>query len=140
MQTDFLSSVLLRATSSEKGVLCMFFKACLNGSCERGSHPTLPITPEELARDAAAAVAAEAQALHVHPRDATGRPSLVLLPRLLRGTETATWPVLETALSPGFQTRIGLEDALKLPDGSQARGNAELVALAVQRAKEIMGW
>lgn len=34
----------------------------------------------------------------------------------------------------GYDTRIGLEDTLALPDGSLAPGNAELIALAVSRA------
>ena len=51
-------------------------QACLNGGRARGFHPALPITPEALARDAAAVAAAGAQALHVHPRDAAGEESL----------------------------------------------------------------
>ncbi|HEY8643716.1 MAG TPA: 3-keto-5-aminohexanoate cleavage protein, partial [Candidatus Dormibacteraeota bacterium] len=47
-------------------------KCCLNGSRTRAEHPSLPITAEELALEAAAAVAAGAGALHMHPRDATG--------------------------------------------------------------------
>lgn len=233
----------------------MFIKACLNGSRELEEHPLLPITPEELARDAVTVVEAGAQALHIHPRDAVGKQSLIAedqaaalsairqrcpglpvgvstaiwiepdvalrlrrvqewtvlpdfasvnfdepgvaelchallargigveaglshatqvpllrqfklakhclriliepaeeeneaalataraiiqaldaeyitLPRLLHGGEATTWPLLETALHLGYQTRIGLEDTLKRPDGSQAQGNAELVALA----------
>jgi len=51
-------------------------KACLNGQRCRREHPGVPITPAELARSAAAAVAAGAEALHLHPRDADGRESL----------------------------------------------------------------
>jgi uncharacterized protein (DUF849 family) len=32
----------------------------------------------------------------------------------------------------GVQTRIGMEDALRLPDGSTASGNAALVSAAMQ--------
>jgi uncharacterized protein (DUF849 family) len=49
----------------------MRMKACLNGSRE------FPATAVELAEAAAEAVAAGADALHVHPRDTTGRESLV---------------------------------------------------------------
>jgi uncharacterized protein (DUF849 family) len=38
--------------------------------------------------------------------------------------------VLRQAVVLGRDTRIGLEDTLRLPDGSRAAGNAELVALA----------
>ena len=46
-------------------------KACLNGDRTRADHPGVPLTPDELGRDAAAAVAAGADALHIHPRAAT---------------------------------------------------------------------
>lgn len=242
----------------------MFIKACLNGSRELGAHPTLPITAEELARDAVAAVRAGAQALHIHPRDAAGRQSLIAedqeaallairqccpglpvgistalwiepdvalrlrrvqewtvlpdfasvnfdepgieelcqallargigveaglsrptqvpllrqfslaerclriliepveeeheaalataraiiqaldaehisVPRLLHGGDATTWQLLETALHLGYQTRIGLEDTLTLPDGSQTQGNAELVSVARQKAGAYQG-
>lgn len=51
-------------------------KACLNGSRRRDEHPAVPITPGELASEAAAAVDAGAEALHLHPRDHTGAQSL----------------------------------------------------------------
>lgn len=54
----------------------MLLKACLNGSRTPADHPRCPITPDELATDSAAAVAAGATALHVHPRDPAGREAL----------------------------------------------------------------
>ena len=51
-------------------------KACLNGDRPRGAHPALPITPQELAADAAACVRAGAGALHIHPRDPEGEQTL----------------------------------------------------------------
>jgi uncharacterized protein (DUF849 family) len=51
-------------------------KVCLNGSREPGDHPGLPTVPEQLASSAEAAVAAGAEAVHLHPRDGTGRESL----------------------------------------------------------------
>ena len=51
-------------------------KACLNGNRSRAEHAAIPITAGELAREAAAAVAAGAGALHVHPRGADGRETL----------------------------------------------------------------
>ena len=39
-------------------------------------HPALPITPEEIAREAAACAEAGAAMLHLHVRDAQGRHSL----------------------------------------------------------------
>lgn len=53
-------------------------------------------------------------------------------PTLLHGLNETCWPLLEHAGLRGVQTRIGMEDTLKLPDGSTAPGNAALVAAAVQ--------
>jgi uncharacterized protein (DUF849 family) len=54
----------------------VLLKACLNGGRQLDDHPRCPITPAELAADGAAAVAAGAEALHVHPRDEDGFESL----------------------------------------------------------------
>ncbi|WP_433129041.1 3-keto-5-aminohexanoate cleavage protein [Micromonospora sp. CA-240977] len=51
-------------------------KACLNGGRRPDEHPAVPITPGELAAQAAGAVAAGAEALHLHPRDRVGAQSL----------------------------------------------------------------
>jgi uncharacterized protein (DUF849 family) len=51
-------------------------KACLNGGRLRDEHPAVPVRPGELAAEAAAAVAAGAEALHLHPRDRSGAQSL----------------------------------------------------------------
>jgi uncharacterized protein (DUF849 family) len=52
-------------------------KVCLNGERRPGEHPAVPVTPPQLAAEAQAAVAAGAEAVHLHPRDADGRESLV---------------------------------------------------------------
>lgn len=54
----------------------VLIKACLNGSRKPGEHPALPLSPEQLASDAAAVVRAGARALHVHPRGADGAETL----------------------------------------------------------------
>jgi uncharacterized protein (DUF849 family) len=51
-------------------------KAALNGSRDAHAHPALPITPDQLAADATACVAAGAAAIHMHPRDDDGREAL----------------------------------------------------------------
>ena len=51
-------------------------KAAINGARRAGSHPSLPITPDEMAADAAACVRAGAGAIHLHPRDAAGHETL----------------------------------------------------------------
>ncbi|MGW4497396.1 3-keto-5-aminohexanoate cleavage protein [Micromonospora sp. NPDC004336] len=51
-------------------------KACLNGGRGPDEHPAVPVTPADLAADAARCVGLGAGAVHVHPRDAAGRESL----------------------------------------------------------------
>jgi uncharacterized protein (DUF849 family) len=235
-------------------------KACLNGSRAPGTHPALPLRADEVADEAAKAVRAGANALHIHPRDRDGGQTLepeacgaalkavrarcpgvpvglttalwidkepekrleqirawgelpdfvsvnfdepgteqlcqlllergigmeaglgnadcvqllleigmaercvrlllepdndetveaamsdveemerlldeggVRTPRLQHGYNATAWPLLESALRKGYDVRIGLEDTLSMPDGRQARDNAELVAYAYQLA------
>jgi uncharacterized protein (DUF849 family) len=52
-------------------------------------------------------------------------------PVLLHGFDESCWPLLEHAGACGVQTRIGMEDTLRLPDGSTAVDNAALVSTAV---------
>jgi uncharacterized protein (DUF849 family) len=54
----------------------------------------------------------------------------VAAPRLLHGFEAATWAFIELAAQRGYDTRVGLEDTLVLPDGTRAHDNAELVTAA----------
>jgi uncharacterized protein (DUF849 family) len=54
----------------------VLIQACLNGPRNQDEHPALPIGREELARDAAACVAAGAGAIHMHPRDEGGQETL----------------------------------------------------------------
>lgn len=54
----------------------MRLQACLNGARRPGSHPTLPVTAAELARDGALCRAAGAESLHLHVRDADGAETL----------------------------------------------------------------
>ncbi|GAA4088985.1 3-keto-5-aminohexanoate cleavage protein [Nonomuraea soli] len=51
-------------------------------------------------------------------------------PILLHGEDDAAWAVLAVAGARGLSTRIGLEDTLRMPDGSPAPDNAALVAAA----------
>jgi uncharacterized protein (DUF849 family) len=45
--------------------------------------------------------------------------------------------LLEAALGRGYDTRIGFEDTLVLPDGRVARDSAQLVAAAWERHGHI---
>jgi uncharacterized protein (DUF849 family) len=81
----------------------MFLQACLNGSRPPGDHDALPLTPEELARDACEVAAAGAVAVHVHPR---GRDGLESLEPVDCGAAVAALreaaPELEVSLSTGL--------------------------------------
>lgn len=51
-------------------------------------------------------------------------------PILLHGEDTGAWTVLRLAVARHLDTRIGLEDVLRLPDGEPAADNASLVRAA----------
>jgi uncharacterized protein (DUF849 family) len=51
-------------------------------------------------------------------------------PRLLHGLGHCAWRLVDLAARRGYDTRIGFEDTLRLPDGSTAAGNADLVRAA----------
>jgi uncharacterized protein (DUF849 family) len=67
------------------------------------------------------------QAQHI---EAALHAANIRAPRLLHGIDTTTWPVLRYALGRGYDIRIGLEDTLRLPDGTLAPHNGALVAAA----------
>lgn len=56
------------------------------------------------------------------------------VPVLLHGEARSAWPALRHAVALGLQTHIGLEDTLRLPDGSTAPDNAALVRAARELA------
>ena len=51
-------------------------KVCSNGDRAREDHPAVPVTADELGRDALACVRAGAAAFHIHPRDPEGLQTL----------------------------------------------------------------
>ncbi len=56
------------------------------------------------------------------------------VPRMLHGADATAWPMLERALEQGLDIRIGLEDTMRLPGGTEAHDNAALVEHAVNLA------
>lgn len=59
-------------------------------------------------------------------------------PILLHGSDATVWPFVDLAADRRFSTRVGLEDGKHLPDGSQARDNAELVSAAVSKFRTAL--
>ncbi|MFC4907016.1 3-keto-5-aminohexanoate cleavage protein [Actinomadura gamaensis] len=57
-------------------------------------------------------------------------------PILLHGEDGGAWPVLRLAAARRLATRIGLEDVLRLPDGTSAEGNAALVRAALEVVRQ----
>ncbi len=55
----------------------------------------------------------------------------VRAPRLLHGVNATAWPLVEAARERGYDTRIGFEDTLTLPDGADAADNGALVEAAL---------
>ena len=54
----------------------------------------------------------------------------VKAPRLLHGLGHCAWRLVELAARLGYDTRTGFKDTLRLPDGSFAESNAQLVRAA----------
>jgi uncharacterized protein (DUF849 family) len=55
------------------------------------------------------------------------------VPRVLHGLNELAWPLIDEAAKRGYDTRVGFEDILTLPDGKSAPTNGALVAEAVRR-------
>jgi len=123
----------------------MLLKACLNGSRSPAEHPALPVTPVQLSADTVAAVAAGAQAVHIHPKDATGADTLdaaavaaaldsvrAAAPGIPIGVTTGAWAVDSQA-----QRLTAVRDWRVLPDFASVNwhetGAAELAAVLLDR-------
>jgi uncharacterized protein (DUF849 family) len=97
-------------------------QAALNGALARAVHPAVPVSAQELARDAVACVAAGAAAIHLHPRGDNGRETLDAavvdsVVRLVReacgvpvGVSTGAW------IEPDVDRRVALVAAWRAPD------------------------
>ncbi len=69
--------------------------------------------------------------------DAALESAGVAIPILHHGFGDGTWRVIEAGLRRGRDVRIGLEDTLTLPDGTQARDNAQLVTAVADLARRL---
>lgn len=100
----------------------MLLQATLNGALTKADHVAVPVSREELVRDAVACVAAGARAIHLHPRDDEGRERLDAdvvddIVRSVRqacgvpiGVTTGAW------IEPNLQRRLELVRAWSAPD------------------------
>ncbi|MCP2329132.1 uncharacterized protein (DUF849 family) [Hamadaea flava] len=95
-------------------------QVCLNGGRSAADHPAVPITPAQLAVSSQDAVAAGADAIHLHPRRADGQESLAY------ADISAAVHAVRSAC-PG--TPIGVTTGLWITDGD-----------AAARLRLIRGW
>lgn len=123
----------------------MLLTLCPNGARAPDAHPALSAAPEVLAADSAAAVAAGAAEVHVHPKDAAGRDSLHEedLNRWLRAFRS-TCPQAPLGVTTGAWAAGGAQERLsqvrrwsELPDLASLNwheeGAEELAALLIER-------
>jgi uncharacterized protein (DUF849 family) len=61
----------------------------------------------------------------------------VHIPRLLHGYNATAWDFVGLAAARGYDTRIGFEDTVVMPDGKLAPGNGEIIAEAVTLVKTV---
>jgi uncharacterized protein (DUF849 family) len=115
----------------------MLLQAALNGALTKDDHPAVPVSPQELAAEAAACARAGARAFHLHPRDANGRERLdaeVVDEIVARVRDACGVPVGVTTgagIEPDPQRRLELVRAWRAPDYAT-------VSLSEPDATEIM--
>ena len=108
--------------ANRQGAEC-FVDSGLGAQCLR-----ILLEPGETDADAALRTAAQLETI----LDRAG----VRLPRLLHGVDAAAWRLIAAATARRYDTRVGLEDTLTLPDGRLAPGNGALVAAAKRQMGE----
>ncbi|MFF1540030.1 3-keto-5-aminohexanoate cleavage protein [Microbacterium sp. NPDC058269] len=127
----------------------MLLQACVNGAREPVEHPWLSADASVVADDAARAVAAGAQEVHVHPKDAAGRDSLAAddvarwvwavrsaIPGVPVGVTTGAWA------EPDVERRLAVIEAwTELPDHASVNwheaGADEVAALLLKRGVAV---
>ena len=117
-------------------------QAALNGDRTKDDHAAVPVSVEELARDASACVAAGARAIHLHPRDPEGRETLEPgvvdgVVREVRGACGVPVGVTTSAeIEPDPGRRIALVKAWREPDYTSVNlsepGAAELMEVLAE--------
>ena len=124
----------------------MLIKAAVNGGRTRAEHTAVPLTPEEIAREAVAATRARADVVHAHARRADGSQTIdpddiaamvravrAADPRIVVGTTTGLWTC------SGHEDRmrlIGSWHADALPDFASVAFSEEGAAEAALRVRE----
>jgi uncharacterized protein (DUF849 family) len=121
-------------------------KACLNGGRGRDEHPAVPVTAAQLAAEASAAVAAGADAIHLHP----GVPVGVTTGLWITGDDVAArraavtgWSGLAPAQRPDFASvnlsEPGAPGVLAALDAAGVAAEAGVSSVADARAAGAIG-
>jgi uncharacterized protein (DUF849 family) len=115
----------------------VLLQAALNGPFDKDLHPKLPVSVQELAGDGAACVAAGAQAIHLHPRDAEGAERLNA--QVVDGVAAAVRVAcgVPVGVSTGAWIEPGLGRRLELLAGWSAPDYAS-VNLSEEGAADVM--
>ena len=127
----------------------VLLQVCVNGARDMAEHPWLSVDADVVAADAARAVAAGAQEVHVHPKDAAGRDSLdagdvarwvwairAAHPGVPVGVTTGDWA------EPDVERRLAaIESWTELPDHASVNwheaGADEVAALLLRRGVAV---
>jgi uncharacterized protein (DUF849 family) len=114
----------------------------LNGDRTKTAHPAMPVSVEQLARDASACVAAGARAIHLHPRDHEGFETLdagVVDDVVAKVRDACGVPVGVTTsaeIEPDHERRIELVRAWRAPDYTSVNlsemGATEIIEVLVE--------
>lgn len=109
-------------------------QACLNGRRTREQHPAVPLTPSELAAQAAACREAGAASVHVHPRDGEGAETMQVgeAVRALRAVEG-----LEVTVSTGAWIAPLAERLTAIAAWGEARPDAASVNFSEDGAEDV---
>jgi uncharacterized protein (DUF849 family) len=96
----------------------IYVKACINGARTPDQHPSLPVTPEQLAAEALATHRAGAKAVHMHPKNSEGSDSL--LPEHVDAAVSAVRhavPGLPLGVTTGYWAMSDVDARLRAVDG-----------------------
>ncbi len=125
----------------------MLIKAAVNGGRTRDEHPAVPLTNEEIAEAARAAVAAGADVVHAHVRTADGGQTIApdAVAAMVRAVKSVD-PSVVVGTTTGLWTCSGHEERMRhlaawpadaLPDFASVafseEGAAEAASLVIER-------
>jgi uncharacterized protein (DUF849 family) len=115
----------------------VLLEAALNGDLTKAAHPAVPISVEELMRDAIACVRAGARPFHIHPHDPEGRerldPEIVdyVVTRVRDACGVSVGVTTGAWIEPDVGRRAALVRAWRAPD-------CTTVNLSEEGATEVM--